>query len=101
MVSEPDDYVWSSYRQRVGADTDRWIDYDPCYLRLGETDSERRAQYRRLVSKSVPDKEVGLIRQALQRGQLTGDFRFVDEVEKILGRRVEFRSQGRPGKADD
>jgi len=40
-----------------------------------------------------------LIRQSLQRGQLTGSSRFVDEIEKKIARRVEFRGQGRPSKA--
>lgn len=48
--------------------------------------------------KGVPEKELSLIRQALQRGQLTGSERFIDETEKILGRRVEFRAQGRPSR---
>lgn len=101
MVSEPDSYVWSSYRQHAGIDAEAWIDYDPCYLGLGDIDSDRGERYGRFVSKGVPDKERSLICQALQRGQLTGNDRFVDDVEKILGRRVEFRAQGRPGKADD
>ena len=101
MVCEPDSYLWSSYRQRVGVDDENWIDYDPCYLGLGEGDSERRQQYMRFVAKGAPDKETSLIRQALQRGQLTGNDRFVDEVETILGRRVEFRGRGRPGKVCD
>ncbi len=100
MVSDPNSYLWSSYRQRVGVDGDNWIDYDPCYLGLGETDPERRQQYRRFVFKGVPEKETILIRQAVQRGQLTGNSRFIDEVERIVGRRVEFRGQGRPGKAE-
>ena len=101
MVSEPDSYEWSSYRQHAGTDAEVWIDYDPFYLGLGNTDSERGGRYRRFVSDGVPEQEKSLIRQALQRGQLTGNNRFVDDVERILGRRIEFRAQGRPGKAVD
>ncbi len=36
---------------------------------------------------------------ALQRGQLTGTHRFIDEVEQRLGIRVEQRKQGRPKKS--
>jgi putative transposase len=35
---------------------------------------------------------------ALQRGQLTGSRRFVDEIAKKMERRVEFRGPGRPQK---
>jgi putative transposase len=37
-----------------------------------------------------------MIRDALQRGQLTGTSRFVDEVERIVGQRIEQRGRGRP-----
>jgi putative transposase len=98
MVNRPEDYHWSSYRQRLGIETDRWIDYDPCYLGLAITEAERRQLYRRYILEAVPEEELGLIRQAVQRGQLTGNNRFIDEVGNILGRRVEFRAQGRPAK---
>ncbi|SFJ33285.1 putative transposase, partial [Pseudomonas argentinensis] len=45
---------------------------------------------------AVPSSEIDLIRAALQRGQLTGSARFVDEIERIQGQRVELRGQGRP-----
>lgn len=39
-----------------------------------------------------------LVGEALQRGQLTGSNRFVDEVERIIGRRIEHRRPGRPAR---
>jgi putative transposase len=39
-----------------------------------------------------------LIREALQRGQLTGSARFTDQVEAIVRRRIEHRARGRPRK---
>lgn len=98
MIEEPGEYLWSSYRQRVGIDEDNWLDRDPCYTGLAATESERRQYYNRFMLDSIPVRELTVIRQALQRGQLTGNIKFVNEVEKILGRRVEFRGQGRPVK---
>jgi putative transposase len=49
---------------------------------------------------SCYEGEWELIRQSLQRGQLTGGKRFVDEIEAKIERRVEFRGQGRPKKVD-
>jgi len=44
---------------------------------------------------------MSLIRQALHRGQLTGNDKFIDEVESILGHWVEFLAQdSRPGQGD-
>ena len=37
-----------------------------------------------------------VIQQAIQRNQLTGSHRFIDEVEKRNGIWVEFRGMGRP-----
>jgi putative transposase len=45
-----------------------------------------------------PAGEWELIREALQRGQLTGTERFCDEIEVIIGQRIENRKQGRPRK---
>jgi len=57
---------------------------------------ERRRKYDAFVREVIPTEQVRLIRDALQRGQLTGTGRFVDEVERIIGIRVEQRGQGRP-----
>ncbi|OOG21490.1 hypothetical protein B1C78_16120, partial [Thioalkalivibrio denitrificans] len=96
MVSEAEAYAWSSFAQRMGRTEDVWIDPDPCYLALGTSDAARRERYMAFVREAVPEEETRVIREALQRGQLTGNGRFVDEVEHILGRRIEFRRQGRP-----
>lgn len=98
IVADPQDYAWSSCRYRLGRDGADWIDRDPAYLSLGRDESERRRQYREFLLTAIPDGEWRLIREALQRGQLTGSERFTEEVAGILGRRVERRGRGRPTK---
>lgn len=97
MVAKAADYPWSSYRSRV---TDQagsaWLDTHPCYLALGDTPERCRVRYMEFVRQAVPCSEIELIRAALKRGQLTGGPGFVNEVERIQGRRVELRGQGRP-----
>jgi len=101
MVGSPDEYPWSSYRARVGAeDGADWLDYDPCYLGLAKTAEERRERYMDFVTNAIPDAELKLIREALQRGQLTGNDKFIEEVEQAVGRRIELRGQGRPFNQD-
>ena len=97
MVAEAVDYPWSSHRMRVTdqADSD-WLDMDPCFVALGDTPERRRIRYMEFMRQAVPSGEIDLIRAALQRGQLTGSARFVDEIERIQGVRVELRGQGRP-----
>ncbi|MDZ4314751.1 MAG: hypothetical protein U0989_08305, partial [Azonexus sp.] len=61
-----------------------------------DTAIERRHRYEAFIRQAIPANELILIREALQRGQLTGTNRFVDEVERIVGLRIEQRGQGRP-----
>ena len=96
MVAAPESYPWSSCRHRFGETECDWLDYDPCYLALGENNAERQVRYRKFLQTAIPDGEWGLIREAVQRGQLTGTDRFTEEVAAITGRRVERRGQGRP-----
>jgi putative transposase len=50
------------------------------------------------VKGTIAADEWQLIRQSLQRGQLTGSSRFVDEIEQKIERRVEFRGPEIPRK---
>lgn len=96
MVVGPADYPWSSYLARVGPKSMTWLDQDPCYIGLGENAVERRKRHAQWVDFGSSDAETKLFRAALQRGQLTGDQRFIDAVEARLGVRVEARGRGRP-----
>ena len=71
---------------------------DPCYLALGDTEMDRQHHYRTWVSTGMPTDELRLIRQAVQRGQLTGSDRFISEIEARIGRRVGAGGRGRPPK---
>ena len=97
ITDRPEGYRWSSYRQRVGQGHDfPWLDAAAAFGWLGQTDEERGRHYAEFVRSAVPTGEWALIREALQRGQLTGNTRFIDEVAAILGRRIEHRKPGRP-----
>jgi putative transposase len=39
-----------------------------------------------------------LINTVIGRNQLTGDSKFIDDIETRIGIRVEFRGRGKPGK---
>ena len=96
MVATPEAYRWSSCRHHLDDEVCAWLNDDPCYLALAADRVQRREQYRRFLFESIPDGEWALIRTAVQRGQLTGTSRFVDDVEAILGQRIEHRPPGRP-----
>ena len=92
LVDDPGNYRWSSYRHKTGTDSIDWLYSDPHYRSLGPDG------YREWVKGAIPSGEWDMIREAVQRGQLTGSGRFVEEVAEKIGRRVEFRGQGRPKK---
>jgi putative transposase len=96
MVAAPEAYTWSSCRHHLGIVRCDWLDTNPCYRALGRDEAERQSRYWKFLRTAIPEGEWALIREAVQRGQLTGTQRFADEVEAIVGRRVERRGQGRP-----
>ncbi len=97
MVTSPAEYPWSSYRFHAGeVDGPEWLDTDRTYKALGATPEERATRYRAYLDAGVPEMEWELISGAVQRGHLTGNRRFVEEVEGIIGRRIEQRKRGRP-----
>jgi len=98
IISDPAKYRWSSYGVKIGIRKEGWLDEDPYYLGLAGSEKKRAERYKTWVRDTIPAGEWELIRQSLQRGQLTGSSRFVDEIEKKIERRVEFRGRGRPKK---
>jgi putative transposase len=98
LVADPAEYQWSSYRERIGMSKDGWLDEDPCYLGLASNRKKREERYKAWVKDSIPKDELELIRQSLQRGQLTASLKFIDEIEGKINRRIEFRVARPPRK---
>jgi len=99
MTETSASYPLSSSRGHAGEAAElAWLDVDPCYAALGSTAEVRTTAYRALVRSAIPEGEWRLIREALQRGQLTGSERFTDQVEAMVRRRIEHRRRDRPRK---
>jgi putative transposase len=99
MVQHARDYPWSSLHLRLNDTAEsHWLDEDLCFNELGSTHAERVARYITFMEQAVPSSELQLIRDALQRGQLTGNPRFIDEIQQITGLRISHRARGRPAK---
>lgn len=98
LVSDPAAYRWSSCAAKVGDAPLDWLDLDESYLELADTPKARQKAYRYIILDVMPKDELEFMRKAVQRGQLTGDARFQNEVEQQIGRRIEFRGRGRPRK---
>lgn len=98
MVTEPGEYRWSSYRERMALACEGVLVIDSTYLSLGANVDERRNRWSAYLQDAIPAGEWKFIRQTVASGQLTGDRRFVEEVAAVIGRRVEHRGRGRPPK---
>ena len=98
LVARPEEYPWSSFRDKLGLRETPWLDRDPCYQALGASAQQRARRYHDFVMAAIPEDEWRLIRQAIQRGQLTGTARFVEDVAARMGKRLALRGQGRPRK---
>jgi putative transposase len=100
MVAAPGDYEWSGYRSRCGLADTSILDEHSMFTTLGTSTTDRATAYRRFVDKGVDDGELSLIRQAVQRNQLTGGALFKTDIENRIGRRLSTKAPGRPRKLD-
>jgi len=96
MVPSLDAYKWSSYHERMGNTQSGMLDLDACFLGLASTAVKRKERYRKYIEAEVSEAELQMLRESVQRNQLTGNNRFVDEIETRTGLRVEKRGRGRP-----
>ncbi len=94
IVANPGEYRWSSYACKVAGREDLLVDFDTLYLALGDNNSERQLAYAEYVLETLPENELKLIRESLQRGQLTGSELFREELSLKLG--IRFSNKG-PG----
>lgn len=113
MVDDPAQYRWSSYRANGLGQADDLLTPHELYLgirgpaRFSEEKVEpdplsreqgRQAAYRALFRSELENEALADIRLALNQGQPLGSGRFLDQVERTLGRRCEVRPRGRPAK---
>jgi putative transposase len=98
LVVNPASYRWSSCRYRSGPETMPGLDFDPWFMALGPSPQERWRAYEAFLAEGIRQDRLQLIRDAVRRGQLTGDADFATEVAGAIGRIVPRRGPGRPRK---
>ena len=74
------------------------LDNAPAYMGLAENTRYRRVRYEEFVRQGVSARESLFLGESVMRNQLTGNQRFIDEIEQRIGIRVEQRGRGRPRK---
>ena len=80
IVADPAAYRWSSYPVKVGLTRQEWLDFDPHYLGLASTARAREERYKMWMYETIPEEELKQIREAIQRGQLTGGSKFSEDI---------------------
>lgn len=88
LVSRAETYPWSSYRARLGLESN--VVFDPAPFACSAR------EYRLFMEQGITSEEDQFIKERLRRNGLTGNSAFVDEVEGCIGLRIEARSPGRP-----
>ncbi len=96
MVSDPAQYVWSSYQCHALGKAVRMSAPHEEYLALGDSDSARQSVYRALFCTHVDGELIKDIRMAVNKGLALGEERFKDEIERLYNRRVRSAKMGRP-----
>jgi putative transposase len=94
IVLHPEDYRWSGYAAKVGLSQCNIIDLDTCYMAFKDPSRD----YRKFVAQGTGLNEGAFISRQLERNQLTGAGKFVDQIEHRTGIRIEPRIPGRPRK---
>ena len=98
MVGHPSEYAWSSYACNGEGKPNPMIQAHPVYQALGKTGAERQAAYRALFKAHIEHDALNAIRRAVNHDVPLGDTRFKEEVETMLGRRIQDNKRGRPRK---
>ena len=96
MVTQPEDYVWSSFGHYAGHRVDRLITPHALYWGLGNTPFAREASYAELVHAGISADQQGALTDATLSGWALGDADFVADLQKQTDRRLFKTKAGRP-----
>jgi putative transposase len=96
LVTNPQDYAWSSHRHCAFGVRSPLITPYETFVCLGADDEARRAAYRALFTEVMPAQEIERIREATNRGWPLGSEAFVKRIEAALGRPARPCKRGRP-----
>ncbi len=96
LVSDPQNYPWSSYGHYAGLRNDKLVTPHPLYWTLGNTPFAREAAYAEMVRGGITAEQQRDLTHSAHAGWLLGDAEFAEEVQKLTPRRVMKTSAGRP-----
>jgi putative transposase len=94
MVVCPGEYRWSSYRRNATGCPDRLVAPHDLYRRLGSTEQERCAAYRKMFQDRPDDLKIEALREATNKAWVLGNDRFRLEIEDLLQRQATPKRRG-------
>jgi len=95
LVTDPAEYLWSSYKHHLCERHDPLIEDHEVFQLLGASLRDRANRYRELCSQLIDPVELGEIRNCTNRGYTLGNSGFSRQIESVLERRT---SPGKPGR---
>ena len=98
IVTNPDEYPWSSYGHHAGIKQDPMVIDHPLYWALGNTPFDREAAYKALFEQALTVEEADAIKEATLKGWALGSERFKNSLTKNVSRRLSPAKRGRPSK---
>lgn len=96
LVSDPASYPHSSYRYNALGDYDPVVSPHGVYQNLGDSDADRRKNYRLLFESALDSKLIDNIRDTTNACLVLGNDAFKSQIESVLKRRVRPAKIGRP-----
>jgi putative transposase len=96
IVTRPDDYAWSSYRENTGRRALAIVEQHPSFVAMGRSEELRILAYRALVAEALSTEAIGQIRMGTVSGRPVGSPKFVESLEQRSGLDLSQRSRGRP-----
>ena len=96
LVTQAEDYRWSSFRHHVGIEPDSLIAEHALFWALGNTPFAREAAYRELIQQVISVREVETLTDATLKGWAIGSVQFKASLEKQSHQRVQPARRGRP-----
>ncbi len=94
MVARAEDYPWSSAAAHCGLKDDEHL----CNRKAWQRQLSQITDWSAWLAEADEVTQVEMIRRNVQKGLPCGSERFVAKLEKISGRILKFRPQGRPKK---
>lgn len=95
MVNRAADYRWSSHGHYAGLKTDRLVTPHSIYWALGNTPFAREAGYADLVNQGITPERQAELTDAVLRGWVVGDPKFIESIQRATDRRLSRLKPGR------